>query len=240
LPGPGSLWQAKHAEIAKYAEIADPQFITATAVRHPREEDYHGCHAGTGIPAQQHPHWRCAYEEVFSTLEEVFYLSQSIVSVAVAGPLIYLGVQVRAADRGQRSIMQQGRADRASKAALTVAAPELADVWQRGMDADPSMTRIEVMQWLLMCRSAFLSGEDSFLQHQAGTLDRTAFDSYCARVRSYLGNLTWVMWDFELPGSCSAVSSAGIFASSSMHRLPRLPLRDASTCTMNGRKQLRR
>jgi hypothetical protein len=117
------------------------------------------------------------------TLEEVFYLSQSIASVAVVGSLIYLGLQVRAADRGQRSIMQQGRADRVSKAALTIATPEMAAVWQKGMDADPTMTRSEVTQWLLMCRSLFLSGEDSFLQHQVGALDQAAFDSYCEESR---------------------------------------------------------
>lgn len=55
------------------------------------------------------------------SLEQVFYLSQSIASIAVVGSLIYLGLQVRGADRSQRAVMQQGRADRASKAALTVA-----------------------------------------------------------------------------------------------------------------------
>jgi hypothetical protein len=119
-------------------------------------------------------------------LEEIFFLSQSIASVAVVGSLIYLGLQVRASDRGQRSMMQQGRADRVSKAALSLATPELATVWQKGMDADPTMTRTEVTQFLLMCRSAFLSGEDSYLQHKVGALDQAAFDSYCAGVRSYM------------------------------------------------------
>ena len=82
--------------------------------------------------------------------------------------------------------MQQGRADRASNASLTMANGELAHVWQRGMDADPTMTREEVTQWLLVSRSAFLSGEDSFLQYKAGTLDQAAFDSYCAGVRTYM------------------------------------------------------
>jgi hypothetical protein len=77
------------------------------------------------------------------TLEEVFYLSQSVASVAVVGSIIYLGLQVRGADRSQRAMMQQGRADRASQASLTVASPELAVVWQKGMDADPTMTRLE-------------------------------------------------------------------------------------------------
>ena len=120
------------------------------------------------------------------SLEQVFYLSQSLASIAVVGSLIYLGLQVRGADRSQRAIMQQGRADRASNASLTIANGELARVWQRGMDADPTMTREEVTQWLLVSRSAFLSGEDSFLQHKAGTLDPAAFDSYCAGVRTYM------------------------------------------------------
>ena len=123
------------------------------------------------------------------SLEEVFYLSQSIASVAVVGSLIYLGLQVRAADRGQRSIMQQGRADRVTKAWLTIASPERAVVWQKGMDADTGMTRAEVTQWLLMCRGAFISNEDSFLQHQVGALDQASFDSYSAGIRSYMSKV---------------------------------------------------
>jgi hypothetical protein len=94
------------------------------------------------------------------SLEQVFYLSQSIASIAVVGSLIYLGLQVRGADRSQRAVMQQGRADQASKAALSVANGELARVWQRGMEADPTKTR--------------------------EALDQAAFDSYCAGVRSYM------------------------------------------------------
>jgi hypothetical protein len=121
------------------------------------------------------------------SLEQVFYLSQSIASIAVVGSLIYLGLQVRGAERSQRAMMQQGRADRSSNASLTVANSELARVWQKGTDGDPSLTRDELTQWLLLCRSAFLSGEDSFLQYKAGALDQYAFDSYCAGVRSYMG-----------------------------------------------------
>jgi hypothetical protein len=120
------------------------------------------------------------------TLEEIFYASQSVASIAVVGSLIYLGLQVRGADRSQRAIMQQGRADRASKASLTVANPVFVRIWERGMAGDPTLTREEVTQWLLICRAAFLSGEDSFLQHRAGTLDQAAFDSYRAGVRAYM------------------------------------------------------
>jgi hypothetical protein len=141
----------------------------------------------------------CGKESVM-TLEEIFYASQSVASIAVVGSLIYLGLQVRGADRSQRAIMQQGRADRASKASLTVAGTELARIWEKGMAGDTTLTREEVTQWLLLCRAAFLSGEDSFLQYRAGALNQAAFDSYCAGVRAYMSHAGFrAAWQLSAP-----------------------------------------
>jgi hypothetical protein len=41
---------------------------------------------------------------------------------------------------------------------------------------------------MMICRALFLSGEDSFLQYNAGQLDRRAFDSYVAGVRFYMAS----------------------------------------------------
>ena len=120
------------------------------------------------------------------SLEDIFYLSQSVASVAVVGSLIYLGLQVRSTERSQRAIMQQGRADRASRAAITLASPELVHVFHKGLAGHADLTREEFMQWMMICRAAFLSAEDSFLQHQDGQLDRKAFDSYVASVCFYM------------------------------------------------------
>lgn len=120
------------------------------------------------------------------TLEETFYLSQSIASIAVVGTLIYLGLQVRYAERSQRAIMQQGRADRVSKASLSIASADLARVWQIGCSSNPQFTRDEFAQFSLIMRSAFLSGEDSFLQYRAGTLDKAAFESYTAGLKHFM------------------------------------------------------
>ena len=120
------------------------------------------------------------------TLEQIFYLSQSVASVAVVGTLIYLGLQVRSAERSQRAIMQQGRADRAASGALGLAEPELARVFGKATAGQASLTRDEFTQWMMMCRALFLSGEDSYLQHQARQLDQPAFDSYVEGVRYYM------------------------------------------------------
>jgi hypothetical protein len=120
------------------------------------------------------------------TLENIFYLSQSIASVAVVGSLIYLGLQVRQAERSQRGLMQQARADRTSTGSLVAAGPELARIWLKGMAGDADLTAVEFTQWMLMARGAFLSGEDSILQYKAGLLSRETYDTYVAGARYYM------------------------------------------------------
>ena len=54
------------------------------------------------------------------------------------------------------------------------------------MTGDSSLTRDEFFQWMLMARAAFLSAEDSFLQHNSGLLDQPAFESFVAGGRRLL------------------------------------------------------
>jgi hypothetical protein len=124
------------------------------------------------------------------SFETIFYVLQSIAAVAVIASLLYLARQVRQAERVQRATMQQGRADRTSHAALACANPELTRVLVKGMAGETSLTREEFSQWMQLCRAMFLSGEDSFLQHEAGMLSNAAFNSYVAGVKFY----------FSMPG----------------------------------------
>jgi hypothetical protein len=120
------------------------------------------------------------------TLESISYISQSIASVAVVGSLIYLALQVRQAERGQRGLMQQARADRTSMGSIATANPELARIWLKGLAGDSDMTPVEVAQWMMLARGAFLSGEDSILQYKAGLLSRETYETYVAGVRFFL------------------------------------------------------
>lgn len=120
------------------------------------------------------------------TLENIFYISQSIASVAVVGSLIYLGLQVRYSERAQRGLMQQARADRTSMGSLTVAGSELARIWMKGGAGDADLTPVELTQWLMLARSLFLSGEDSVLQYKAGLMSKATYQTYVAGARFYL------------------------------------------------------
>jgi hypothetical protein len=120
------------------------------------------------------------------SLEQIFDVSQIISSAAVVGSLIYLGLQVRYAERSQRGLMQQARADRTSKGSMTVAHPELARIWMKGAAGDGDLSPVECTQWLLLTRALFLSGEDTVLQYKAGLMTKETYDTYVAAVRFYL------------------------------------------------------
>ncbi len=105
-------------------------------------------------------------------------------NVTLVVTLLFVGLQVRQAERNQRALMQQGRADRIGFQALDVAANgELGRVFDRGMFQPQNLTREEFGQFLLIGRAIFVSAEDSFLQNEQGMLGAVAFDSHITGVR---------------------------------------------------------
>jgi hypothetical protein len=120
------------------------------------------------------------------TLSEIAALAGIVSSAAVAVSLVYVALQVRQAEKNQRALMQQGRANRAWDGAFRTADPALSAVFHKGMRQPAELSADELDQFLSICRAAFLSGEDSFLQHKSGLLDRTAYESFVAGLRGYL------------------------------------------------------
>ena len=120
-------------------------------------------------------------------LPDVAALASIVCSAAVDATLVYVALQVRQAEKNQRALMQQGRADRAWEGAFRVADPTLSSLFYKGMRRPQDLSSGELDQFLSICRAAFLSGEDSFLQHKSGLLDRTAYASFVAGLRGYAG-----------------------------------------------------
>jgi hypothetical protein len=126
-------------------------------------------------------------KERLMSLTDLAAIASVISSAAVAITLIFLALQVRQAEKNQRAMMQQGRADRVSAQALQVASnPQFSVLFNKGMQRPEELTREELDQFILLLRGLFLSGEDSFLQHQAGLLDKAAYRSHVAGTRYML------------------------------------------------------
>ena len=131
------------------------------------------------------------------TLTEIATFADIASSGALAVSLVYLALQVRQAEKNQRGLTQQGRANRLTSLLMQISEPQNASVWIKGMHAPQTLTGEEMERYLLMCRSGFTSMEDSFLQHRAGLLDESAFKSMTAGVRGQLASrglrAAWVL-----------------------------------------------
>lgn len=66
-----------------------------------------------------------------------------------------------------------------------MAHPDLARIWPKALTTEPDMSRTEFVQWSLLCRAEFLSGEASVLQDKASTLDDASLRSYKAGPRPF-------------------------------------------------------
>jgi hypothetical protein len=117
-------------------------------------------------------------------LSDLASVGSFVSGVAVLVSLIYLALQVRQAERNQRALMQQGRANRVSDSCMRMAEPGLSLIFSKGRDGDESLTLEQLDQYMNICRAAFLSGEDSFLHHLTGQLDEAAYRSFVTGIRS--------------------------------------------------------
>jgi len=118
-------------------------------------------------------------------LSDIATFASIVSSAAVAISLVYVALQVRQAEKNQRALMQQGRADRAWDGAFRVSDPAISAMWNKGMRTPEALTEDELDQFVSICRAAHLSGEDSFLQHRAGLLDAAAYRSFVAGLKAY-------------------------------------------------------
>lgn len=106
------------------------------------------------------------------TLEQISDASQAIAAAAVVASLIYLGLQVRQAERNQRAFMHQARADRVTSASLRFSERDIAEIIDKAGKAE--LTSSEVIQLYYFLRVQIVALDDALWQEQAGMLDADA------------------------------------------------------------------
>jgi len=111
------------------------------------------------------------------SIEVIYYVSQIASSVAVIASIIYLALQVRQAERSQRAVTQQIRADRVSDFALRLA-EGLAAILDKGARGDQDLSPEEFQKFSYLARGMFISVEDSVLQYANGLMDDAAYSSF--------------------------------------------------------------
>ncbi|MES1198475.1 MAG: hypothetical protein ABUS48_00645 [Pseudomonadota bacterium] len=121
------------------------------------------------------------------TLSDWSELAGIASGVGVTVSVVYLALQVRQAEKSQRALMQQGRATRAHDAALRLAQPGMAALYYKGARTPAALAGEEIDSFMLMCRAAFLSAEDSVLHYKSGLLSEEAYQAFAAGVYALVG-----------------------------------------------------
>ena len=96
--------------------------------------------------------------------------------IAVVVSLVYLALQVRHAEKTQRALMHQTRAERVINAALTSMQTEIADTVTKIVNNDELSPR-ELLQSYYYMRIQVAVAEDALWQYDAGFLDKESLDT---------------------------------------------------------------
>jgi hypothetical protein len=108
-------------------------------------------------------------------------------SVAVLVSLVFLGVQIRQANRNQRSLMQQGRSARNVDLLSRLMDPRLTEIMLR-VAKGGTVADAEYLALYGYMASVFWSYEDCFFQFHSGTLEAKSWASDVVTLQRLLGN----------------------------------------------------
>jgi hypothetical protein len=132
------------------------------------------------------------------TLSDLASVGSFVSSAAVVVTLGLLLAQTRQNNRNQRTLMQQGRAARSVDLVMRLAESGLSDLVVRAQSNEFSLTATEVQSYFRICGAFYLHYEDSFLQFQAGTLDRAGWESDLETLRLFASHPgSRVAWSFS-------------------------------------------
>ncbi|MBP6011320.1 MAG: hypothetical protein KBA31_03745 [Alphaproteobacteria bacterium] len=111
------------------------------------------------------------------SLEGLYFISQIIAAIAIVASLIFVGVQLRQAERTQRAAMHQARTQRGMDMALRSADAELVSALGYIIRRDPAATNDHFMQISGLLRAMILNLDDVAWQQKAGLLDQATLDN---------------------------------------------------------------
>jgi hypothetical protein len=111
--------------------------------------------------------------------------------VAIVATLIFLLIQIRQTNKNQQSLMQQGRSVRIVETLLKKTDPVLSEAIPRVYLSDLTIDATQIHAANALIEAFFTNEEASYLQHQAGLLHGSSWESDVATLRQTLMVPAW-------------------------------------------------
>lgn len=117
------------------------------------------------------------------TLSDLSSVGTLVSGLAVLASLVYLGRQLKQAERNQQATIRQNRIYRAVDLMMGKLDPSVAEAVSRGMDGNVDISATQLLQFTAYADAYFLHAEDTYYQHEAGLLDDAAYETFVAYQR---------------------------------------------------------
>lgn len=121
------------------------------------------------------------------TLENVYYIGQTIAVVAILGTLIILIVQLRQANKLARNAANREQiASMHAATRLFIDNPDIADLWIRGNKDVLGLTEAERLRYASLRLSLWRLWEALYTQHRDGLVDEDLWEAHLVQARMAL------------------------------------------------------
>lgn len=120
------------------------------------------------------------------SLSDLAAIGSFVSGVAVVFSFVFLALQIRQANRVQRSLMQQGRTTRNVEILLTISDPAVSETIAAADANCVAMDPTKIWSFYGLAGAVFWTYEDSFLQYQASALDAASWESDATTIRRLL------------------------------------------------------
>jgi len=130
------------------------------------------------------------------TLADIASIGSLINGVAVLISLIYLSIQVRQAEKSQRTTLQQSTSERGIDIVRHWADADIARAYLKAQSRDPNLTSLEAFQLNMQFRSSLLSFQDNFMLQRISMIETVQLDTISRAVQALLAQpVLRAMWN---------------------------------------------
>jgi hypothetical protein len=176
-----------NVRLTLYAELPPDSLLSvAGAVLTPRCANYPGSGAKSAAAVRCFRYRAAGSHHTWGndmTLSDLASIGSLVSGLAVLVSLVYLSLQVRQTDKNQRALMNQGVVTRNTDIVMFQSQPHVVALTSRVTAGETDFTAAELNLLQLRVRTTLLTGQDTYVQHQAGLVDEITLDNSNAVIR---------------------------------------------------------
>jgi len=122
------------------------------------------------------------------TLEEIFWLSQTIAAVAIVGSLLFVAMEVRSSNQVNRHrIIEELAADYRTVLMSIANNADLARAWHSGLHDFAALDPVDKVRFSLTAHTFFQNHESLYLHHRDGRMPREMYEPQLSNMTAFLG-----------------------------------------------------